>query len=86
MVRDDDGKATIRVADMHVGDVDTEEDRTQASAFPEIIDPPENVVLKIVVAGHTEAAQGRHAFECQLEIQDVVLVECTVVYVEVYKL
>lgn len=73
----------MRVADIHVGYVDREEGRLQASASPEIIQPPEHVVLDDFIACHAEAPQGGHALQRLLKIRRVRLAESTVVYLEV---
>ena len=57
----DDGTTAMRVADMHVRDVDTEEGRLQAPVSPELVHPPEDVVLEAVVARDADASQGGHA-------------------------
>ncbi len=67
---------------MHVRDVDGEERRLQVSLTPEIVHPPEDVVLEEVIACNTEAAQGRHPFESRLERQGVRQVQSAVVHVE----
>jgi hypothetical protein len=65
------GGPSVRVADVHVRDVDTEEGGLQAPGSPDVIYPPENVVLKEVIACHAEASQLGHVLKGRLEVQAV---------------
>lgn len=74
----EDGRAVLGKADVHVGDVQREGAR-HAPASPVLVHPPEDDVLEVVVVRDAEREQARHVRQSRLEVFGVVRREAAVV-------